>query len=43
MLIIFQFFNLKKPIKIETNILNLIIGACLLQPKNNNKWHPITY
>ena len=38
-----QFFNPAKPIRIETDASDLTIGAYLLQPKDNGKWHPIAY
>ena len=35
-------FDIKKPIKIKINILNLLIGVYLCQ-KYKNKWHLVVY
>ena len=35
-------FNIKKLVRIETNISDLAIKACLLQ-KHKNSWHPMVY
>jgi hypothetical protein len=37
-----RIFNLKKPIQIETDTSDLVIGMCLSQ-EYDSKWHPIAY
>ena len=38
-----MFFDPAKPNRIETDGSDLAIGACLLQPDSQKRWHPIAY
>ena len=42
-LAVFQFFNPTKLMRIETDMSDLAVGACLLQLGNNGGWHPMAY
>ena len=39
---ILKIFNSRKPIRIETNVSDMTIGACLCQ-KYDDKWHSVAY
>jgi len=39
---VLKLFDPTKPIRIETNALDLAVGACLKQ-ENNKKWHLVAY
>jgi len=39
---ILRIYQLELPTKIETNTLDFVLGACLLQ-KYNEVWHPVAY
>ena len=39
---ILKIFDPKKPSRIETDALDLAIGACWIQ-EYNSRWHPVAY
>jgi RNase H-like domain found in reverse transcriptase len=40
---ILKIYQLRLPIRVETDTLNFTLEVCMVQRYNNRVWHPVTY